>query len=350
MSASYLFSKLLKLGSIMNTKSIVLILTVAGLAACSKNEEPKSVVATPATAPKDMAVLAKAQNIPMVDVPAGESVMGSNKVDKEGLQQRYGFSQPIYLDEHPQAKVQLKAFKIDTYEVSNLQFKEFILTTKRLLPFEWGHNGYGLTMEEAGRMDMVRLRKIAADDFKLDMDTTTMSREQLMAEMQKVHKERDPFPVAGISWQYAHDYCAWRGQRLPTEAEWEKAARGPNGLEYPWGDVFDPKITNTGDDANSDAESEEGYAPVGSFPKNKSPYGAFDMAGNVWEWVEDWYKPYPNSTFKSDSFGEKMKVIRGGSGGIGHYALGYFFRGATRQFMDPKLIGEDIGFRCAKDV
>lgn len=327
----------------------VFLLTALVTVACTKKDDA-SVAADVSKVQKSTVSSGRSSSIAMVNVPAGEFTMGSNKVDTEGLQQRYGFSQPIYLDEHPQTKVQLKAFKIDTYEVSNIQFKDFILTTKRLLPFDWGHNGYGLTMEEAARMDLVKLRKIAADDFKLDMDAGAMTREILIAEMQKEQKKRDQFPVTGIDWQYAQAYCAWRGQRLPSEAEWEKAARGPNGSEYPWGEVFDPKITNTGDDANSDAESEDGYAPVGSFPKNKSPYGAYDMAGNAWEWVEDWYKPYPNATFKSEQFGEKMKVIRGGSGGIGHYALGYFFRGATRQFMDPKLTGEDIGFRCAQDA
>ena len=327
----------------------VFLLIALSTVACTKNDEA-GIAADVSKVQKSTVSSGRSSSIAMVNVPAGEFIMGSNKVDTEGLQQRYGFSQPIYLDEHPQAKVQLKAFKIDTYEVSNIQFKEFILTTKRLLPFNWGHNGYGLTMEEAARMDLVKLRKIAADDFKLDMDTGTMMREALIAEMQKEQKKRDQFPVTGIDWQYAQAYCAWRGQRLPSEAEWEKAARGPNGFEYPWGDVLDPKISNAGDNANSDAESEDGYAPVGSFPNNKSPYGAYDMAGNAWEWVEDWYKPYPNATFKSDQFGEKMKVIRGGSAGIDHNALGYFFRGATRQFMDPRLTGEDIGFRCVQDA
>ncbi len=286
------------------------------------------------------------EGIGMVLVPAGEFIRGSNKTDDEGLQKQYGFTNPLFLDEHPQHKMHLDAFMIDSYEVSNIQFKEFILNTKRLLPYDWGHNGYGLTMEEAARMDLERLRKIGADDFKLDMDTRAMSREALMEAMRKEQEKKDNFPVTGITWEYANDYCQWRGQRLPNEAEWEKAARGSDGIEFPWGNKWDTATTNTGDDADWD----DGYAPVGSYPQNKSPYGAFDMGGNVWEWTASWYQPYPGSTYASANFGEKNKVIRGGGGGIGHYALSYFFRAATRQFAAPNMASEDVGFRCAKDI
>ena len=282
----------------------------------------------------------------MVTVPGGNFIMGSNRTDKEGLQQQYGFAHPLFLDEHPRQQVYVPSFLIDAYEVSNLQFKEFILTTERLLPYEWGHNGYGLTMKEAATMDMQRLRMIASDHFKLDMDTTRMSRKALMDAMRAKQHQHDSLPVTGISWQYANAYCHWRGKRLPTEREWEKAARGTDGREFPWGNKWDTQLANTGDDS----DWENGIAPVGSYPRNRSPYGAYDMAGNVWEWVVDWYQPYPGSTFKSEYFGKKLKVIRGGSGGIGHYALSYFFRTATRQFAEPEMAGEDVGFRCAKSL
>lgn len=287
-----------------------------------------------------------AKNIAMVLVPAGAFILGSDKVDSEDLQKQYGIEKPIFVDEHPQQKMYLDAFMIDTFEVSNIQFKEFILQTKRLLPFEWGHNGYGLTMEEAARMKIDRLRKIGAEDFKLDMDTRKMSRKALMDVMQKAQAKRDAFPVTGISWDYANEYCQWHGQRLPSEAEWEKAARGPTGLEFPWGNEWNVTKTSTGDNS----ESEEGYAPVGSYPQNKSQYGAYDMAGNVWEWTASWYDRYPGSTLENKDFGQNFKVIRGGAGSVGHYALSYFFRSATRQIADPRMAGEDLGFRCAMDV
>lgn len=303
----------------------------------------KPVAKAPATEP---VLHGRNSKIAMVRVPAGDFIMGSNKVDNEGLQKQYGIDKPLFMDEHPQHKVHLDAFMIDTYEVSNILFKEFILQTKRLLPFEWGHNGYGLTMEEAGRMDNKRLRKIGADDFKLDMDTRKMSRKALMNAMQKAQLKRDPYPVTGISWDYANEYCKWRNQRLPTEAEWEKAARGANGLEYPWGNDWNVNKTNTGENNNS----EDGLAPVGSYPQDKSPYGAYDMGGNVMEWTSSWYERYPGSTMESKEFGKTLKVMRGSAGSVGHYALSYFFRGATRQATDPNMAGEDLGFRCAMDV
>ncbi|NOX92767.1 MAG: formylglycine-generating enzyme family protein, partial [Gammaproteobacteria bacterium] len=94
-------------------------------------------------------------------------------------------------------------------------------------------------------------------------------------------------------------------------------------------------------------------APVGAYAKNKSPYGAFDMSGNVWEWVADWYAPYEGSNYESKAFGKTSRVIRGGGGGVsgvGHYAISYFFRGATRQFAEPEMESEDVGFRCVSDA
>ena len=156
----------------------------------------------------------------------------------------------------------------------------------------------------------------------------------------------DKKPVVGVTWYDAEKFCQWRKARLPTEVEWEKAARGTDGREFPWGDNWDPSITNTGDEA----EEEEGIAQIGSFPNNASPYGVYDMSGNVWEWVQDWYKANKGSKDNDPEYGETNKVIRGGSGGMGHYAISYFYRNATRQYAPPDTVAEDIGFRCVKDI
>lgn len=314
-----------------------------GIFGCSKGTEPEAIT--------NQKVSSATLSSEMVKVPSGEFTMGSNKVDNDGMQARYGFPAPLYLNEHPERKVTLDTFYIDKFETTNHQYKQFLLKAKDgargQVPVVWGQNGYGLAPSQMKTIPIDKLRNIAADHFKLDMDTREMSREALITEMLAQQAVEDTKPVAAVTWLDADKFCRWRKARLPTEQEWEKAARGTDSREFPWGNNWDPKITNTGDDA----EEEEGISPVGAFANNASPYGAYDMSGNVWEWVSDWYAPIPGSNYDDDpEYGEKNKVIRGGSGGMGHYAISYFYRNATRQYAPPETMAEDIGFRCVQET
>lgn len=308
------------------------------LTGCDNGESPSAVKMNAA----ESAVL----QVEQVLVPAGEFIRGSNREDDLAMRQQYGFPAPLFLDENPQKKMYLDDFKIDVYEVTNKQFKTYILNAKRMLPYAWMSNGYAIAEDQLEMLDVEKLRKMAVDVFAVDLDTREMEKPALLAAMIEQQQAQDNFPVTGVNWFAAKEFCVWREARLPTEVEWEKAARGPNGFEYPWGNDWDPKITNTGDDG----EWDEGMAPIGSYPKNKSPYGAYDMSGNVWEWVADWYQPYEGSEYQTKAFGKHNRVIRGGGGGVGHYAISYFFRGATRQFSEPEMESEDVGFRCVNDI
>ncbi|MCF6256776.1 MAG: formylglycine-generating enzyme family protein [Gammaproteobacteria bacterium] len=279
-------------------------------------------------------------------VPAGSFLMGSDKVDTSGKQQEYGLVKPLFLDEHPAHRVELPAYYIDRYEVSNAQYKKFVRETGRADSFPWTQNGFNLVESRLLASDLETLRWIATEYFKFDIDTRTASKKQLLRLMREDQAMKDRLPVTSVSWYDASAYCQWMGKRLPSEAEWEKAARGEDGREFPWGNEWDTGQTNVGDDA----DWEEGIAPVGSYESNQSPYGVYDMAGNVWEWTADWYKPYANSEYTSKDFGETQKVIRGGGGGVGHYSLSFFFRSAMRGNALPSAQSGDVGFRCAWDA
>lgn len=282
----------------------------------------------------------------MALIPAGQFVMGSNKTDDAGLQKEYGFVSPLYVDEHPPHKVDLPAFMIDKYEVTNARFKAFILETKAPDPPSWVQNGYNVRDDKLRGASLENLRWIASDYFKIDKDAGAMTRETLLAELEKIQRRRDKLPVTGVSWDDAYSFCRWAGKRLPSEAEWEKAARGAQGFEYPWGNQWDVKRPNTG----ADGEGAEAVTAPGSYPGDKSPYGVYDMAGNVSEWVQDWFQAYPGSDYQNKAYGEIHKVVRGGGAGLGHYALQAFFRGARRAHADPTQSGNDVGFRCAQDI
>ena len=134
----------------------------------------------------------------MVLIPAGEFIMGSNKVDTEKLGEQYGSSKPFYVDEHPQHKVNLPAYKIDKYEVTNVRYREFVRKTNYWFPPSWKDNGYLLAPEVLDIADLPTLRKVASDTFHLDMDTRKMDRAALMKAIAAKQAKMDPLPVAEV--------------------------------------------------------------------------------------------------------------------------------------------------------
>ncbi len=224
---------------------------------------------------------------PMVVVPAGVFTMGSNEVEDE---------QPIH-------EVTLDTFYIDKFEVTTAHYRRFLEATKWPHPRHW---------------DEV--------DAAKDGDR----------------------PVIGVSWSSAEAYCRWAGKRLPTEAEWEKAARGTDQRLYPWGND-DPTDVH-GNFGKLRWKGYETLSPVGSYPAGHSPYGALDMAGNVWEWVNDWYDPtyYARSPAKNPT-GPDHGESRGVRGGAWNYD-GLLARAADRNRDDPTTQIDTFGFRCAADA
>jgi formylglycine-generating enzyme required for sulfatase activity len=229
----------------------------------------------------------------MIEIPEGKFWMGSKPGEGED-------------NERPHHKVLISRFLIDKYPVTNQQYEEFTQAS-----------GYKTEAERAGE------------------ETTWRSYYSF---------ETERHPVVMVMWDDAQEYCKWAGRRLPTEAEWEKAARGQDGRLYPWGSAKPDKSR-----ANFGGEH-RGPTPVGEFASGASPCGILDMAGNVWEWCNDWYaadyyKQSPAENPKGPDSGSS-RVLRGGSWGDAPGGLRCAFRGRS----EPSCRCGSFGFRCAVDA
>jgi formylglycine-generating enzyme required for sulfatase activity len=234
----------------------------------------------------------------MVLVPGGDFTMGSTEESIHWAASRF-FSESLeyYQEETPDHVVNLDAFYIDKYEVTVAEYKNY--------------------MEQTGAV---------APKF-LDNEKFNQPKQ----------------PVVGMTWKVAVDYCQGAGKRLPTEAEWEKAARGTDSRNYPWGDAPDPLKANI---RGKKVDQFRYTAPVGTFPEGESLYGAMDMSGNVWEWTESWFLPYAGNQFKNGMYGETLRVIRGGS----WFSNMDLARTAVRGKSLPNQRMNYVGFRCVRNL
>ena len=248
----------------------------------------------------------------LILIPPGAFIMGSD------VESFYGtiVSSSVHAkpDEAPIQAVYLDAYYIDKYPVTNAEYGEFIAAINHPPPRHWDGGAYPESLAN--------------------------------------------HPVIYVSWHDARAYAQWAGKRLPTETEWEKAARGVDGRTYPWGNEFDSSKCSLSimkralfDQRAGSSAPIVSTAPVGKSPAGASPYGVFEIAGNVWEWTSDWYLPYAGNSCKNRNYGEKDKVIRGGSWLEGKdETLRVYTRCANRLHAPPNYKASNIGFRCAKDV
>lgn len=236
------------------------------------------------------------ENTSMLLVPAGYFIMGNENGDH---------------DEMPMEEIYLRSFYIDKYEVTNEKYS-LCVEQNFCSPQMFGYIG---------------------KDY-----VSTYSDDPVYSN----------YPVIFINWNMAKTYCEWREARLPTEAEWEKAARGVDGRTYPWGEGIDCQHA-TYDRCSYFSIWGMAYpTPVGSHEIGVSPYGVFDMTGNVWEWTSSLYQPYPYNQFdgREDDL-QGLRVLRGGSWSTLSYPISDNIRVSARNSAPQHYAFNNIGFRCA---
>lgn len=270
----------------------------------------------------------------MVLVSAGDFLMGSSGEQIARYVKQFQWDICWYENECPQHLVYLDAYYIDKYEITNAQYKKFVDETSHSAP---------TVLKEQIKEIFHSTGQFKVSDTYIE---TIMEKSAPFAWKDNTYPPGTAdHPVMFVSWEDANAYAKWSGKRLPTEAEWEKAARGTDGRTYPWGEEIDPSKLNYDEHAG-------GTTKVGLYSAGVSPYGVYDMAGNVWEWVADWYDKdyYQDCPRKSPPGPEtgKYHVLRGGC----WLFDGYDARVADRNvhLNHPDSVYNMNGFRCAKDA
>jgi formylglycine-generating enzyme required for sulfatase activity len=200
--------------------------------------------------------------------------------------------------------------------------------------------GEFLMGDPEGYDDAKPAQHVFLPEFFIDRYEVTNAQYQQFNPSYQYPKGQEMFPVVNVTWEDAQAYAAWAGKRLPTEAEWEKAARGEDGRLYPWGNQFDASRCNTEESGN------RGLTTIHQYPGGTSPFQVEDLFGNVLEWTADYYRPYPGSQYTSPDFQENFVVLRG-SPWI-HQGTGT--NCATRSYAPAENKNNFIGFRCVKDI
>lgn len=282
--------------------------------------EPTSTLTPTPTPSLGSTMTSEKDGMVLIFVPAGEFTMGSK----------------LYADERPPHQVDLSAYWIDKTEVTNEMFAKYLNDSISQLSIDPDDFMKSIKLKE----NIIYLLTCSTCSDKWTDRITWDGTKFSVASGYEAH------PAVMVSWLGADSYCSWANRRLPTEAEWEKAAKGTDNRIYPWGDTMpDKTLANLRDQVGDTTE-------VGSYPAGASFYGLLDMAGNAAEWVNDWYsETYYQNSPSSNPLGPdtgEEKVVRGDEWDCGYYYCGSERTSARFLPQEPTTVGVGYGFRCAQ--